>query len=456
LPITSALDVPLIHNGELIGNFLVGNKDGDYDDHDRRLLENICEYIGPVLYARRERDVQQKKSRELESHLRQAQKMQSIGTLASGIAHDFNNILSSIMGYTSLAMEEVKKGTSLYDNLSEVQSAGNRAARLVQQILTISRPGEQEMESISIAPLIKETLKMVRSTIPSSIELKPYICSEPLIVRADATQLHQVLLNLVTNAGQSMVDENGVLEIRLEAVHCDAECGHRCPGMSPGDYACITVSDTGQGIDAAHLDRIFEPYFTTREKGEGTGLGLFVVHGIVQSLKGCITVDSEIGQGTTFRVCLPLMQEATRLAPPSAVEKTVPAGKESILVVDDELPIVNMLQQTFERQGYQVIAKTSSIEAMVTFRALPDRFDLVVTDMTMPYMSGEKLARTIKEIRPDVPVILCTGFSKKINRQPLPPEIDGFLMKPVDPVKISRMVRDMLDLKNGKIENGKP
>ena len=376
--------------------------------------------------------------------LQQAQKMEALGALAGGIAHDFNNILSAIMGFTDLARQETQRGTELHDDLSEVLTAGNRARELVQQILTIGRNDAKEIKPIQVGPLIKEALKMLRSTIPSSIQVREDIIDEPLIVQADPTKLHQVIINLATNAKQAMNDGSGVLKVGFDKVSFDSDVKKQYPDMRPGEYARITVSDTGSGISEKDLDKIFEPYFTTKKKGEGTGLGLSVVHGIVKSHQGHITVYSEPGKGTTFQVYLPLVRRVSADSPEPAA-KPLPTGTEHILVIDDEPPIVKMQQKAMEYLGYKVTTRTSSLDALEAFRASPDTFDLVVTDMTMPGMTGDDLAREIKEIRFDIPVILCSGFSKKIDDHGKNLDIDGFLMKPVDKRIMANAIRTALD-----------
>ena len=382
--------------------------------------------------------------KKYENQIQQAQKMEALGTLAGGIAHDFNNILSSILGFTELALDEVEKYTDLEDSLQEVYTAGKRAKDLVKQILTISRRYEKEIKPIQVAPLVKEAMKMLRSTIPASIELRENFCSEPLVINADPTQLHQIIVNLATNAKQAMADETGTLEIDVNKINFESDIKDFYPDMEPGDYVRITVSDTGCGISDELLKKIFEPYFTTKEKGEGTGLGLSVVHGIVKSHNGHITVYSQQGKGTTFHVYLPLVKKASADLSEKPVEP-LPSGTERILLVDDERPIVKMQARHLERLGYTVTTNTSSQEALEVFQQSPEGFDLIITDMAMPKLTGDNLAKKIKEIRTDIPVILCTGFSEKISVRQESDEIEGFLMKPVDKVKMAKMVRKVLD-----------
>ena len=394
-------------------------------------------FLGTVL------DITRRKN--LENQLQQNQKMESIGTLAGGIAHDFNNILAAIIGFTELSLDEVKNNTHLEDNLQEIYAAGTRAKDLVKQILTISRHGDREIRPVRVTTLVKETIKMLRSTLPTSIEIQENIFTEKGVVNADATQLHQIIMNLATNAKQAMVDGNGVLEIGVDMVVFGSDIKHEYPDMQPGDYVRITVSDTGIGIQEKNIKNIFDPYFTTKEKGEGTGLGLSVVHGIVKSHKGHITVYSEPGKGTTFHVYLPAIIRSSSADHQEKAAMTLPTGTERVFVVDDESSIVKIQKQNLERLGYKVTVKTSSLEALETFKASPDKFDLIITDMTMPYMTGDKLSQEIKAIRPDIPVILCTGFSEKIIGLGENLNVDGFLMKPIDKAMMAKTIRKLLD-----------
>lgn len=421
-------------NGNKIYGILDANLIKDKDKNPKYFLGSVVDIT---------------KRKGLEDQLVQNQKMESIGTLAGGIAHDFNNILSAIIGFTELSLDEVEKETTLASNLQEVYSAGNRAKDLVKQILTISRHDKKEVKPILLAPLVKESLKMLRSTIPSTIEFQEKISSDQLVVSADPTQLQQIVVNLATNAKHAMVEGSGVLIVEVDAVAFGPDIQYKYPDMQPGNYARITVSDTGSGIPAKNLEKIFEPYFTTKEKGEGTGLGLSVVHGIVKSHNGHITVYSEDGKGTTFHVYLPLITKTSADQPEKAVEPLT-GGSEKILIVDDELPIVKMQQQILERLGYAVTGKISSLAALESFQKFPNNFDLLITDMTMPKMTGDKLAEEVKAIRSNIPVILCTGFSEKVHGQGEKFSIDSFLMKPIDKVTMAKIVRKVLDAAKGK------
>ena len=409
----------------------------------RRMLwsAELIELEGQTCIIAVNRDITKQKT--LEARLRQAQHMEAIGTLTGGIAHDFNNILSPIIGFTELALDEVKKGTPLEDSLQEVYSAGKRAKELVKQILTFARQSNEEKSPIQPARIVKEVLKFIRSAIPSTIAIQQEIASDALIM-GEATQMHQVLMNLCTNAAQAMEDTGGVLKVRLKEVVIDKKHASRQMGLAQGDYVAITVSDTGVGIAPDILGSIFEPYFTTKRPGEGTGMGLAMVHGIVESYGGKINVESQLGLGTAFTIYLPVTGK--RKVDATFAPEQLPSGEERILFVDDELTLTKMSAQILERLGYAVTIRTSSIEALKLFRAKPDAFDLVITDMTMPNMTGDELAIELMKIRPDIPVILSTGYSKKMSRETaLGIGIKTFANKPMVKADLAKTVRKVLD-----------
>ena len=382
--------------------------------------------------------------KQLQAQLQQAQKMESIGTLAGGIAHDFNNILFSVMGYAEMALDDTKKGTSLHDNLQEVFLAVQRASNLVKQILTFSRQADQELQPLQVQLVVREALKLIRSTLPTTIEIKQYIGNQCGLVMADASQIHQVVMNLLTNAFHAMEDEGGKLEVILKEVELDVD-DLKDQAMVPGSYICLTVTDTGTGIDKSVVDRIFDPYFTTKEKERGTGLGLAVVHGIVKGFKGDISVYSEPGKETSFQVYLPVIRTRTETKE-TRVIAPAQRGTERILLVDDEEQIVRMSQQMLERLGYHVTARTSSVETLKAFRAAPDKFDLVITDTTMPNMTGVQLAKKLMEIRPDISIVICTGFSEKISADKAKAMgIRGYIMKPVVKSELANKIREVLE-----------
>jgi PAS domain S-box-containing protein len=378
------------------------------------------------------------------SDLTDRKKMEAIGTLSGGIAHDFNNILTAIIGNTELALFEAAKGTQIEENLQEILSSGMRARELIKQILALSRHSVNIDKPFPIEPLVKEALQMLRSVIPTSIEFRENITSEQLVVKADPTQIHQVVVNLATNAKQAMTNGFGVLEIRLERMDFDEDVRSLHPEIGPGKYARISVSDTGCGIPEEDLGKIFEPYFTTKGNEIGTGMGLSVVHGNVRKSNGHIIVDSEVGKGTTFHVYLPLVEKAEPVYTSETIE-SIPKGVESILFVDDEPTIVKMQKQRLEHLGYKVTVKSNPLEAIEMFRSSPDQFDLVITDMTMPKMTGDKLSMEIKAIRSGVPVIMCTGFSEKIEGKNEDLDIDVILMKPTDLSLMATTIRKLLD-----------
>ncbi|MBF0449426.1 MAG: PAS domain S-box protein [Candidatus Magnetomorum sp.] len=379
----------------------------------------------------------------LEEQLRQAHKMEAIGTLAGGIAHDFNNILTIILGYAEMAMDDTSEYSPAKSQIEQVLKAGNRAKDLVKQILAFSRKEIKERSPVQIHLLVNEALKLLRASIPTTIKIRRNIDSQCGNILADPTQIQQVLMNLCTNAAQSMDENGGILEVELISAQLSTDDIVNEPNLKPGHYAQLTVKDSGIGIDQKYLDRIFDPYFTTKEVGKGSGMGLAVVIGIVKSHDGMISVDSKLGKGTTFNVCFPIIEEQIH----NKIEDTapLPTGKEKILVVDDEESIVNMTKQRVERLGYQVTAKTSSIEALELFRSQPDGFDLVITDQTMPELTGEKLAKKLMEIRTDIPIIICTGYSSKMDAKKADfVGISAFIMKPVDKRELAKTIRQVL------------
>jgi signal transduction histidine kinase/CheY-like chemotaxis protein len=397
--------------------------------------------IGSVINLR---DITEQK--KLEAQLQQTQKMDSIGHLAGGIAHDFNNILSSIIGYTELAIDDVEKGTLLENNLQEVYTAGKRARDLIKQILAFARQSDEELKPTRVDKIAIEVLKFIRSTIPTTIEIRQKIESESLIM-GSPTQVHQFFMNLCTNAAQAMEDTGGILEVGLVDVELDDNSPLIQSGLKPGHYLKATVSDTGPGIAPDIIDSIFEPYFTTKGIGEGTGMGLAMVHGIVEGYGGKITVETELGEGSVFSIYLPITKK--RYYRPYE-EKDLPLGTERILLVDDELPIAKMGSQILERLGYQVSVRTSSVEALELFRSRPNDFDLIITDMTMPNMTGDVLAMELIALRSDMPVILCTGYSKKISdEKALQIGIKAFAYKPMVKADLAKTVRKVLDEAKG-------
>jgi len=381
--------------------------------------------------------------RLLEEQLRQAQKMEALGTLAGGIAHDFNNILTAILGYTELALFLIPADSPPWHHLQAVRNAGQRAAALVQQILTFSRRTEPERTPTRLQLLIQETLQFLRATLPTTIVLHQELDSRAGTVLADASQLHQVLLNLCTNAAHAMRETGGALHVHLEAIRLPSEDAAAPPGLGAGPYVRLTVRDTGHGIPPAIQERIFEPFFTTKGPREGTGMGLSVVHGIIASHGGAITVESTPSHGTTVRVYLP--ECAALPVARTRPEAPVLHGRERILFVDDEATLAALGHALLTALGYEVVAVTSSLEALTVFQAAPERFDLVITDYTMPQLTGEALAQALRGIRPTLPIILCTGFSETMTAEKAQAVgIDAFCLKPVGLQQLEQTIRHVL------------
>jgi len=381
-----------------------------------------------------------------EAKLRQMDKMKAIGTLAGGIAHDFNNILAAIIGYAEIALMDVKEDYRLQNALDQVIKASTRAKDLVRQILTFSRQSEPEIRPLNIVPIVKESLRLLRASLPSTIDIQQNISARVRNIMADPTNIHQILMNLCTNAGHAMMEKGGVLKVELNDVFFDTDDNILQHDLMPGPYVQLSVIDTGHGMKHQILKRIYDPYFTTKNRSEGTGLGLSVVHGIIKSHGGSIKVNSRIGSGTAFYVYFPAIDcsEAVKDVP----IQPIPRGNEKILFVDDEKAILDVGQQLLERLGYKVTARASSIEALETFRAKPDAFDLIITDMTMPNMTGVELAKEIIKINSSIPIVLCTGFSEQVNEiKAKELGLTAYIMKPFSIQEIVKTIRKVLDKK---------
>lgn len=412
------------------------------DDHniDSKLILGIVRDIS-------DRKLAQEEKERLQTQLRQAQKVEAVGTLAGGIAHDFNNILASVIGFTELSLDEAEKGSMLHENLCDILASGMRARDLVRQILMFSRHVECEFEAVNLNDLVSDSLKMMRATIPTYIEIQEQISNVPIAISGNASQINQIIINLCTNAFHAIADTNGYIKINLDSVHLEKGTRIHYADIPAGSYARIIIQDNGNGIDPDNIEKIFDPYFTTKDQDKGTGLGLSIVHGIVKSHNGQILVDSLAGHGTTFSVYLPLIKPQSEQQS-NVIDSELPGGVEQILFVDDEPAIVKMQRQSLERKGYKVEIKTSAHEALDAVRDEPLKYDLVITDMAMPKMSGDKLACSIKEIRPEIRVILCTGYSEKIDRNMIQDmKLDGYLVKPVEKAKMLTTIREVLDLR---------
>ena len=388
------------------------------------------------------RDMTEK--RQLEDRLQQAQKMESIGNLAGGIAHDFNNILFPIVGMAEMLVDDLAPGSIERENAAEIFKAGQRGSGLVKQILAFSRQAERRLAPTRIQHILKEVMKLSRSTIPAYIDIDQDIQPDCGLIMADPTQIHQVAMNIITNAYHAVEAEGGTISVMVREMVLDASDLPK-GDLEPGPYVQLSISDTGHGMTADIQAKIFDPYFTTKGQGKGTGLGLAVVYGIVQEHRGTIQVFSEIGKGTTFLVYLPLMGNQAEEKAVNAVDEN-PTGTERILLVDDEAAVVKIETQMLRRLGYRVTSRLNSLDAMALFHADPGAFDLVVSDMAMPNLPGDQLARHLIAIRPDIPIIICTGFSERLSRQKADEiGIRGILMKPVIKHDLARMVRHVLD-----------
>jgi len=381
--------------------------------------------------------------KQLEDDLRQSQKMESVGTLAGGVAHEFNNILGGILGYTEIAKEDAPEDSSVRESLDEIFKLSIRARDVVKQILSFSRKGEKEHKPLQPHLVIEESLKVLRATIPTSIEIRHSIDKNSGTIMANSTQIHQVGMNLCMNATHAMEDKGGVLEVGLVPVVIDAEDVKKSPDLKTGEYVKLTVTDTGSGINPKNISKIYDPFFSTKDVGKGTGMGLSVVHGIVKDHGGAITVNSREGQGTTFSVFLPRIEATIE---EKKNDDAIPKGTENILVVDDEEHLVLLMKKMLERLGYKVTALTSSLEMLELFKKDPQRYDLIITDLTMPHLTGDRLALEVTTIRPDMPVIIATGYSDAVDNDKVKQSgIKAFIPKPYQKQELAKTIRLILD-----------
>jgi PAS domain S-box-containing protein len=428
--------------GHQVNEYRFLHKSGTY-----RWLRNECKMVCDTNHTPREivgywLDITEYK--KLEEQLCQVQKIASVGTLAGSIAHEFNNMLAAIIGFTEMATHEISQANPAYHYLQEVLKAGLRAKDLVHQILTFSRKNDRKHKPVQLSLLVKETIKFLRASLPTTIDIQQLIPYDVGMVMADPTQMHQILINLCTNAVYAMRETGGLLEIGVDTLEgIDASVASHCK-VRPGPYICLTVRDTGHGIAPEIAECIFEPFFTTKGVGEGTGMGLAIVKSIVTQHGGTITVESRPGAGTTFAIYLPRIDQiAERETQPEI--PVMPYGQGRILFVDDEDAQVRLWQSMLARLGYEVLVSSSSSEALNIFQTAPYSFDLVITDQTMPQMTGEALAVELRRIRPDIPIVLCTGFSHSIcaeKAQAL--GIDAFLMKPLRIQELGLAIRQAL------------
>jgi len=384
------------------------------------------------------------KIKKMEQNLQQSQKMESIGTLAGGIAHDFNNILFPIVGHSEMLLEDVAKDSPFQEGLNEIYTGALRAKELVKQILTFSRQENNELKLMKMQPIVKEALKLIRSSIPATIEIKQDLDVSCKVIKADPTQIHQIVMNLATNAYHAMEEAKGVIKVILKEIEL-TKLDLLNPDMKPGTYNCLTVMDTGIGMNKDLLEKIFDPFFTTKDKKKGTGMGLSVTHGIVKSMAGAIQVKSEPGKGTEFNVYFPVEKKSYKKSE-TIIEEHVPGGTEKILLIDDEIVIIKLVKQVLERLGYQVTSHSHSLEALEAFRKNPNNFDLVITDMAMPTLAGDKLSAELLKIRSEIPILLCTGYSETLSEEEAASlGIKGFLLKPIVMKDISQKIREVLD-----------
>ncbi len=416
------------------------------EDLEEIIQERTAELIQSNQQLRKEIDEHQQekeKNKALESQLRQSQKMEAIGTLAGGIAHDFNNILFPIFGYTQLLLEDTPLKGDLRRGLNQIMAGAERARDLVQQILTVSRQQEQVTRPLRPHLIIKEVLNLMYSSLPSTIKIYQDIDTGCGMIMADPTQVHQITMNLITNAFQAMAETGGELSVTLKPIE-PTPLDLNALSMTPGPYVCLTVKDSGPGMDKNIRERIFDPYFTTKKKEWGTGLGLSIVNGIVQSHGGQIAVVSQPGQGAEFKVYLPIIKNQQTNS--TKKKGTLQRGNERILVVDDQKSTLNVEKQILEHLGYRVTACTSPLDALKQFSAHPDTFDLVITDLTMPDMTGDVLATELMNIQGNLPVILNTGFSESMTKEKARAlGIKTLLMKPVRMEILATTLRKLLD-----------
>jgi PAS domain S-box-containing protein len=435
-------------HGHHEGTTIYNNKNGDehYLGYKSALIipEDGEPFISGTGRDITENILSEKKLARLQEQVNQSQRMESIGTLAGGIAHDFNNILSPIMGHTEILLMDALEDNSSQASLNQIYTAALRAKELVKQILTFSRQENSELKSMKMQPIVKEALKLIRSTIPTTIEIVQDIDPDCGVIKADPTQIHQIIMNLSTNAFHAMEETGGELSAGLKEIQFGK---HDVidPGMEPGTYACLTIIDTGIGMNKKLTKKIFDPFFTTKKQGKGTGMGLSVVHGIVRGMGGTIQVYSEPGKGTKFNVYFPLEKKFSEEQNIQDMQNII-GGTERILLVDDEEGVINIGKQMMEYLGYQVTGHTSSLDALEAFQENPDGFELVITDMEMPNMTGDKLSVELTKIRPDIPVLLCSGFRETMTREKAASlGIKNFLLKPISIKNLSQKIREVMD-----------
>jgi|WetSurMetagenome_2_1015567.scaffolds.fasta_scaffold99408_1 two-component system, cell cycle sensor histidine kinase and response regulator CckA len=419
----TVIDIEISSNGAVCGG--------------KKLVFCVCRDISKRKHAEREK-------KKLEEQLHHSQKLEAIGTLAAGVAHDFNNILGIILGFAELTYDMVPQTVPVHDKIQQIILASHRAKDIIRQLLTFSRKMHIDRAPVDPSLVVKDALKFLRSSLPSTIDLRHNLPFINGTILADPTQIHQVMMNLCSNAAQAMEQTGGVIEVNAESVTLDADRRNQFLGLPEGDYFKLTVSDTGSGIEPDIIDRIFDPYFTTKEIGKGSGMGLAVVHGIVKNHNGAISVSSSPGNGAVFTILIPLLKN--KKVYEKHKEPPLPQGRERILFVDDEAAIVSIAQSNLEELGYAVETALTPQEALNAFRRNARRFDLIITDMTLPKMNGEALFREMRKICKDVRGILCTGYSTITDeRRAKQLGFSDFLLKPLSKRDIACAVRKVLD-----------
>jgi len=397
-----------------------------------------------VITDHTEQKMAEKEKKSLENQLILAHKMEALGRFAGGIAHDLNNILYPIIIDTEALLAETSSDTLMYQTLTQILKAANRQKHLIREILSFSRRSEQRLIPMEVTPIVMETLDLLRSSLPRTINIVPYIETSSDIVLGNPTQIQQIVMNLFKNAADSIGSRSGTIEIRLENINLDASPSH--PELKTGKYLRLTVEDTGQGMTPEVMDKIFEPFFTTKEASKGSGMGLAVVHGILKQHGGAITVESEPGKGSRFMVHLYLTDEKPQREIPSPKMAVEAQDKRKVLLIDDEELILMSIQNALRRIGYDVVAVNDGLQAIKLFTKTPDKFDIIITDLTMPHLTGIELANKLMDIRPDIPVILCTGFNDAINEEEAKAHgIKGLLLKPASTSELNQVISKVLD-----------